>query len=252
MDERRTLFISDAHLGSGSNEAEKELILIEFLKGLSPDDVSTLYVLGDLFDFWFEYKSAILSQHFRVLSELARVVEKGIEIHLIVGNHDYWAGDFLRETVGLKIHYEPIETKMNGLRVYMCHGDGLNPHDRSYRVFKAIIRSKLVIWALRLIHPDVTTAVVRRFSRLSRESASVAGKLREKDSIQKFALQQLRSGFDVVIAGHSHRPYSETYTIDGATKRYFNVGDMRERFSYLEFSGGEFKLGYAGDKEESS
>lgn len=252
MDNRRILFICDAHLGSGNNEAEKERVLIEFLRSLSPDDVSALYVLGDLFDFWFEYKSVILSQHFRVLSELARAVERGIEIHLIVGNHDYWAGDFLRETVGIKIHYDPIEVEMDGLRVYMCHGDGLNPHDRGYRVLKAIVRNRFTIWALRLIHPDFVTGAVRRFSKLSRESMSVAGKLREDDGIREFALQQLRRGFDVVIAAHSHQPHDETHTIDGKAKRYYNVGDMRDLFSYLEYSGGEFRLRYASGEEKTS
>ena len=89
MNKKRILFISDAHLGSGTNEPEKEWMLISFLRDLSPESVPKLYVLGDLFDFWFEYKSVILSQYFRILIELARAVERGIEIHLIVGNHDY-------------------------------------------------------------------------------------------------------------------------------------------------------------------
>ena len=252
VDKKRILFICDAHLGSGGDETEKERVLIEFLRSLSADDVSTLYILGDLFDFWFEYKSAILSQYFHVLSELTRVVERGIEIHFVVGNHDYWAGDFLRDTVGMKIHYDPIEIELDGLRVYMCHGDGLNPHDRGYRVLKAIIRNRVLIWALRLIHPDFVLGVIRRFSRLSLESSSVAGKLREDDGIREFALRKLRDGADVVIAGHSHQPHDETHTIDGATKRYYNVGDMREFFSYLEYSAGKFSLKYLGRAEDSS
>lgn len=243
------LFICDIHLGSGYNEAEKERMMIEFLRRLSPDDVSTLYVLGDLFDFWFEYRSVIFSQFFRVLSELARAVERGIQIHLVVGNHDYLAGDFLRETVGLKIHHDPVEIEVDGLRVYMCHGDGLNPHDRGYRILKAVSRNRVAIWALRLVHPDFVVGIVRRFSRLSRESASVAGKLREDEGVRQFALKQLREGADVVIAGHSHEPHEETHTMDGTAKRYYNVGDMRDRFSYVEYSGGEFKLKYMGREE---
>lgn len=249
---KRTVFISDAHLGSGVNDTETERVLVEFLASLSAEDVSTVYILGDLFDFWFEYRSAILSQHFRVLSGLARVVKSGIEVHLIVGNHDYWAGEFLTGTVGLKIHHEPIEIRLDGLRVYMCHGDGLNPHDRGYRILRAIVRSRALIWALRLVHPDFVLGAIRRFSNLSRESVSVAGRLREDDGITRFALEKLRDGVDVVIAGHSHRPHDETHTIDGKQKRYYNTGDMRELFSYLEYSNGEFRLKYIDRGKDQS
>lgn len=252
MSNKKTLFICDAHLGSGTNEREKERLLIDFVSQLSPERVSALYMLGDLFDFWFEYKCVILSQYFRVLSGLAQAVERGIEIHLVVGNHDFWAGEFLRKTVGLKVHHTPIEIDLDGLSVYMCHGDGLNPHDSSYRVLKAIIRSKPVIFAIRLMHPDRVMRIVRWFSKFSRESTSVAGKLREDEGIREFALKKFRDGVDVVIAGHSHQPHDETHSINGTTKRYFNLGDMQELFSYLEYSDGKFRLKYlARGKEES-
>ena len=241
---KRTIFISDAHLGSGVNDAEKERVLIEFLSSLSADEVSTVYILGDLFDFWFEYASVILSQHFRVLSALARVADSGVEIHLITGNHDYWAGDFLAETIGLKVHKEPIEIDLGGLRVYMCHGDGLNPQDRGYRILKALVRNRALIFALRLVHPDFVLGAIRWFSKLSRDSVSVAGKLREDDGIRQFALEKLRGGVDVALAGHSHQPHDETISIDGKNKRYLNTGDMREIFSYVEYSNGEFRLKY--------
>jgi UDP-2,3-diacylglucosamine hydrolase len=247
----QTIFISDAHLGSGTNEAEKERVLIEFLKSISSDTVSTIYILGDLFDFWFEYKSVVLSQHFRVLNELSRTIERGIDIHLVVGNHDYWAGDFLENTIGMKIHKGPIEIELGGLRIYVCHGDGLNPQDVGYRILKVIVRNRLLIWTLRLVHPDFILGMIRRFSRLSRESTSVAGKLREDDGIHKFAMKKMLDGFDVVIAGHSHQPHDEIHTIDGKTRHYYNVGDMYERFSYLEYSGGTFRLKHI-DREGAS
>ncbi|UCD58974.1 MAG: UDP-2,3-diacylglucosamine diphosphatase [Candidatus Hydrogenedentota bacterium] len=252
MDHKKILFICDAHLGSGVNEQEKERVLIEFIKSLSPERVSALYMLGDVFDFWFEYESVILSPCFRVLTALSKAVESGVEVHLIVGNHDFWAGDFLKETIGLKVHYGPIEINLDGLRIYMCHGDGLNPHDRGYRIFKAIIRSKAIIWVARRIHPDCLMRIARRVSKFSREGSSVAGKLREDDGIRTFALKKLQEGFDIVIAGHSHHPHDETHSIDGATKRYYNVGDMQESFSCLEYSDGRFRLKYLGQAERSA
>ena len=244
MESRKILFICDAHLGSGTNEAEKERVLIEFIGGLSPDRVSALYILGDLFDFWFEYGSVVLSRYFRVLAALEQAVRSGIDIHLVVGNHDFWAGDFLRKTIGLQLHRDPIEIELGGKRVYMCHGDGLNPHDRGYLALKTIIRSKIVVWLTRLLHPDFVMWVAHRFSKLSRESVSVAGKLREDEGIRGFALQKLRDGADIVIAGHSHQPHDETHDIDGATKHYYNIGDMQEQFSCLEYSAGTFQMKY--------
>ncbi|MBI5117381.1 UDP-2,3-diacylglucosamine diphosphatase [Candidatus Poribacteria bacterium] len=242
MDQRKILFISDAHLGSGLNETEKERNLIEFLNGLSPERVSTLYILGDLFDFWFEYGTVIFSRHFRVLSALAQVVGRGIDAHLVVGNHDFWASDFLTKTVGLKVHYDPIEVNIEGLRVLLCHGDGVNPYDSGYLLLKALIRSRPAIWAARLIHPDFVMWLARCVSKLSRKSASVAGQIREDDGVRQFALRKLQGDIDVVIAGHSHQPHDDTFSINGTNKRYYNTGDMQKRYSYLEYSSGRFQL----------
>ncbi len=244
MTHKKTLFICDAHLGTGENQAQREQVLIEFLRGLAPERVSTLYILGDLFDFWFEYKSVVHSQHFRVLTELAQAVERGIEIHLIVGNHDFWAGDFLKNMIGMMIHYDPIEIDLDGLHVYMCHGDGLNPYDRGYTILKAIIRSRPVIWTVRKMHPEWILMFARWFSKFSRESTSIAGNLREDEGVRNFALKKLHEAVDVVIAGHSHQPHDEEHSINGSIRRYYNVGDMQRHFSYLEYRRGVFQLKY--------
>jgi UDP-2,3-diacylglucosamine hydrolase len=233
-------------LGIAKSESEKERVLLDFLERLDSERVSTLYVLGDLFDFWIEYNSAVLSQHFRVLAELARTVQRGIEVHFIVGNHDFWAGDFLRNTIGMKVHDGPIEIEFDGQRVYLCHGDGLNPYDRGYHLLKTLVRSRIITWIARRVHPDTVTWLARWFSRMSREGTSVAGKLREDESIRQFALQKFHDGIDVVIAAHSHQPHDERHSVDGAVKRFYNVGDMCARFTYLEYSRGEFRLKSVG------
>jgi UDP-2,3-diacylglucosamine hydrolase len=244
MKSAKILFLCDAHLGSGTNEEMKNRLLVEFIDRLPESGVSTLYIVGDLFDFWFEYDSVILSRYFHILAALAGAVKRGMDIHLIVGNHDYWAGDFLEKTIGIKVHQAPIELALDGKRIYLCHGDGLNQFDRGYRVLKAIIRNKAILWFVKWIHPDLLLRVARRFSLLSRQSISVAGKLREDEGIQQFAVGKLKEGFDVVIAGHSHMPHTDVYSINGAPRRYFNIGDMQERFSYLEYSAGKFQLKY--------
>ncbi len=235
-------FISDSHLGSGTNEQEKEEILIRFLKDLAPDGVSTLYILGDLFDFWFEYETVVYSRYFHVLAALAEAARRGVAIHLVVGNHDFWARNFLEQTIGLKVHHNPIEIKLGERRVYLCHGDGLNPHDLGYRILKICIRNRLIIWFARLVHPDLLAWFAKMFSRYSRESPSVAGKLREDEGILRCAMQKFNEGIDIVIAGHSHQVHEESYSVNGVPKKYYNIGDMQERFSFLEYSRGKFTL----------
>ncbi|RJP14001.1 MAG: UDP-2,3-diacylglucosamine diphosphatase [Candidatus Abyssobacteria bacterium SURF_5] len=241
---KKILFLCDAHLGSGTNEELKGRVLSDFIDRMPQRGVSTLYILGDLFDFWFEYESVILSRYFHFLTALSGAVKSGIEVHLIVGNHDYWAGDFLRNTIGMKIHYAPIEIELDGRRIFICHGDGLNEYDRGYLVLKAIIRNRAILWFVRWVHPDLLLRIAKRFSRFSRQSTSVAGKLREDEGIQQYARRKLEEGFDIVIAGHSHMPHDETISIDGKARRYFNVGDMQEQFSYLEYVDGKFQLKY--------
>jgi UDP-2,3-diacylglucosamine hydrolase len=242
MHDEKILFICDAHLGSGTNEELKNRLLTGLIENLPRNGVSSLYILGDLFDFWFEYESVILSRYFHFLTTLAGAIKQGVKVHLVVGNHDYWAGDFLENTIGMKVHYAPIEIDLGGKRAYVCHGDGFNQYDRGYLVLKAIVRNRAVLWLIRWVHPDLLFRFARRFSRFSRQSTSVAGKLREDEGIQQFALRKLHEGTDVVIAGHSHMPHDDEYTINGSTKHYFNVGDMQERFSYLEYTGGKFQL----------
>ena len=148
-------FISDAHLGADTRqaEAEREKILLGFLHWIG-DRAQRLYIVGDLFDFWFEYRSVVSRRAFPVVCALRRLVDAGVEVTWMGGNHDYWLGDFLRDEVGLRVMRVPLEVTLEGRRILLIHGDGLaGRQDRGYRVLRAVIRAPLSESLFRLIHP---------------------------------------------------------------------------------------------------
>ena len=252
----RRLFISDAHLAHlrpEPHESERSVRLRRFLSTLRGDDVSDLYVLGDLFDLWFEYRSVIFSASFPVLQAFAALSERGVRSHYIVGNHDYWAGPFLENAIGFTVYKEPVVAEMDGMRMLLCHGDGLNHLDYGYRLFKRVARWKPTIALFRCIHPDLAAKLGGMISGLSRQFVNVetAGRLREAAAIRRHALERLRNhDIDVFVAGHSHIPVDESIEVEGRVKRYINLGDWLTHFTYAELAHGQLSLKiFSGDAE---
>ena len=150
-------FIADAHLGSSADPAADEprlARLVPFLRRVRDRGAEHLYIVGDLFDFWFEYRSVVSRRAFPVVCALRRLVDAGVEVTWMGGNHDYWLGDFLRDEVGLRVMRVPLEVTLEGRRILLIHGDGLaGRQDRGYRVLRAVIRAPLSESLFRLIHP---------------------------------------------------------------------------------------------------
>ena len=244
----RRILISDAHLAHlrlEPNESERSVRLRRFLSTLSGNDVSDLYVLGDLFDLWFEYHSVIFSASFPVLRAFAELSERGVRLHYIVGNHDYWAGAFLEKVVGFTVYKEPVVTEIDGIKMLLCHGDGLNRRDYGYRLFKRVARWRPTIALFRCLHPDFAAKLGRMVSGLSRQlvNAETAGRLREAAAIRQHALERLhKDDIDVFVAGHSHIPVDESIEVEGRVKRYINLGDWLTHFTYGELARGQFEL----------
>lgn len=239
------VFFSDAHLPSRKGYSVQGSAVEQFLRSLMDRKVAAVYILGDLFDLWFEYHAAILSYHFSVLKAFARLRDAGTQLHLVVGNHDYWAGSFLRDEVGFHIHKKPLIVEFDERRVYMCHGDGLNKRDVVYRLVRPVLRFGPAITAFRLIHPDFAVLLGRTASKFSRRNANLieAGNETESRAIRSFAGTLLdRPDIDVVIAGHCHIPCEERFQVDGANKLYLNTGDWMAKFSYIEYENGIFSL----------
>ena len=159
---KKIFFISDVHLGLHDKEREKqkEQHLLSFLSSIE-NTAEQLFIIGDLFDYWFEYKYVIPRGYHHTISKLGNLVEKGIHIHYIAGNHDFWLQDFFPKELGIPVYKEPFGITLHGKKFYFHHGDGLALRDTGYRILKKILRSKINIFLYSFLHPDWTAPIAR-------------------------------------------------------------------------------------------
>jgi len=239
-------FISDAHLGTGTPEEEqrKTARLLLFFDRL-PGNTESIWILGDLFDFWFEYAHAIPKKYFAVLARLAALASRGTEIVYVGGNHDFWLGSFFEKEIGAKVFCRPVEASIGPFRTFLAHGDGLVRPDLGYRVLKGVLRNPLAIRLYRALHPDVGIPLANLISRASRRKTSKTVASSEK-LFRQVALPHFEAGFDAVILGHIHRP---EHRVENG-KHFLVLGDWMEHFSYARFEAGKFSL--AAFREEDS
>lgn len=230
-------FLSDAHLGADSEQKErlKEKNLVSFLDQVKKEG-DYLYILGDLFEFWFEYKNALPKKHFDVLVKFKELTQKGVKVNYVAGNHDFWLGDFLNTEIGIKIHKEPISVKHQGKRIFIIHGDGLAKKDRAYRILKRILRNRTNIWFYRQLPPDLGIPLAKKVAHLSRTHTSK--KEYQLADYVNFAREKIQQGYDAVIMGHTHHPMIK----DLGKGIYLNIGDWIENFTYGKLMGGKFLL----------
>lgn len=219
---------SDAHLGAES--ADRELAKrkkVGELFDLVRHDGDRLVILGDLFDFWFEYRHAIPKDHHHLICRLTALVEQGVAIDYVSGNHDFWMGDFFTEQVGLRLHRDHLDTEYEGKRLHLIHGDGLAAGDRGYRLLKRILRNPLNICLYRKLPPDWAIPLAKKVSGSSREYTA----RRDPDFVadyESYAKTRLEEGFDIVAIGHLHLPVIKTL----GSGTYVNTGDFIEHFTY--------------------
>ena len=234
----RAFFISDAHLGLDprEQETEKENRLLSFLRHVERNGTH-LFIVGDLFDAWFEYRTVIPKGYHRLLTALEDLTRKGIHVHYLAGNHDYWMGNYFHEYLGINIAFEPFAVTIDGKKFYIHHGDGLAGKDVGYRILKSVLRNPLAIWLYSWLHPDIGINLAKFSSKTSR--GYTANKdYGEEDSLYKFAAGKMAEGFDYVVMGHRHKPVVARIK----TGTYVNLGDWISSFTYGDFSGGELVL----------
>jgi UDP-2,3-diacylglucosamine hydrolase len=234
---KKTYFFSDAHLGLGTIEEDhkRELRLIRFLDSIRRD-AERIFIVGDLFDYWFEYKTVVPKNYFRLFSKLAELTESRIAISFIAGNHDYWMKDYFRDELGVEVHKVPVETEIYGKRFLIHHGDGLLKDDLGYKILKIILRNRVNIFLFSLLHPDIAGWLARSSSRTSRRYTS--NRKYESSGMQMFAADKINSGFDFVIMGHNHVP-SQHKIGNGV---YVNLGDWISENTYAVFDGKKLEL----------
>jgi UDP-2,3-diacylglucosamine hydrolase len=231
-------FISDAHLGAAPPELEADRVarLHDFLNSL-PGRAEALYIVGDLFDFWFEYRTAIPRHYFDTLSMLKRLRAAGLEITYLNGNHDFWLGPFLRETIGLRTHHEDLTIERQGRRIWLHHGDGLAGGDLGYRVLRRVIRNPASIALYRWLHPDLGIPFAHWISHFSRDARDARGFDGER-LWREIAEPRFAMGFDTVMIGHFHNTYERRQ--DG--REFFVLGDWIKLFSYAVLEHGRLRL----------
>ncbi len=231
-------FISDIHFGllNKEEEDERELKFVEFLYSIQ-DSASELYILGDLFDYWFEYKRVMQKGYFRTFTALNDLVRSGTKIHYLIGNHDFMHRDFFEKEIGVKLHQAEIEIELDNKKFYLGHGDGLVKNDFGYLVLKKIFRSRIAQTLYSLIHPNLGIKIAKGTSKTSRNHTGNKD-YGKKDGLFEFAKTKFEQGFDFVILGHTHQKRIEKFE----NKIYANLGTWLEEPVYGIYENEKFDI----------
>ena len=232
MSSRPAYLTSDVHLGAISQE--NEAAFIGWLEEAGAR-AGTILLNGDLFDYWFEYGTVIPQGYTRALGVLAAIVDGGVPVHLVGGNHDWWGGRYLEEEVGLRFHRDPVDLSLADRTAHVAHGDGLGPGDLGYKALRRLLRSRPFRWAYRWLHPDLGGLVARGASSTHRRGAPDARALARAATLEAWARNVLgsRPEVDLVVLGHTHVPA----LLEAAPGRfYLNCGDWvyHRTFAVLE------------------
>ena len=235
-------FASDFHLGvpnlAESHQREKRIVKwMNEIKG----DCTELYLMGDLFDFWFEYKKVVPKGFVRLLGKIAEFTDAGIPVHLFIGNHDMWMFGYLEEELGVQIHRKNLIKEINGKIFFLGHGDGIGPGDYGYKFIKAVFANKFCQWLFARIHPNLAFAMANFWSGRSRVATENLLFLGEENEHQiVFAKEQLQKNhYDYFIFGHRHIPNDIALS---DSSRYINLGDWIVNNTYAVFDGERLEL----------
>jgi UDP-2,3-diacylglucosamine hydrolase len=234
--ERSPVYLaSDIHLGA--IPAENERAFLRWMEEAAAS-ASQIVLNGDLFDYWFEYRTAIPQGYTRALGLLARVADSGVPVHLLGGNHDWWGGRYLEEEVGLRFHQDPVRMVLAGRTVLVAHGDGLGPGDRGYKVLKALLRSRTFNWLYRWLHPDLGSRIASRASMTAHRGAPTEGEKQRSRVLKEWAHGTLASdpSLDLVVLGHTHIPILDEVS---PGRHYLNCGDWVYHRTFSILAEGE-------------
>jgi len=247
-------FASDFHLGSPDEKTSRirENRIVRWLNYIEPS-CSELFLMGDIFDFWFEYKTVVPKGFVRLLGKLAQMSDQGIKIYFFKGNHDMWVNDYFTKELGIQIISDEFEMERNGKRFYLHHGDGLGPGDRKYKFLRKIFRNPVCQWLFSLVPPRIGMGVANGWSSSSRAAGTTPdGVSKEKfmgmenEWLAVYAKEVLqKTHYDYFIFGHRHLPLDLRLN---ENSRYVNLGEWLNFYSYAVFDGNELCLNYFESK----
>ena len=244
MSNKKIYFISDVHLGLHPAEKsfEREKLLVKWLDSIK-SNVYELYLMGDIFDFWYEYRKVVPRGFTRFLGKIAEMSDNGTKIYFFTGNHDVWVYDYLPHEIGLTVYRRPVVKVLNGLKFFLAHGDGLGRRDYGYKLLKKIFTNKILQWLFTRIHPNAAVAFGHRWSRTSRFAKGIVAepfKGEDKEVQIVYAKEKLKNEhFDFFIIGHRHIPFDLKLN---ETTRIINLGDWINNFSYAVLDGQKLEL----------
>lgn len=241
---KKVYFLSDFHLGAPDAAASlvREKRIVEFLEEIRKD-AAVIFIVGDMFDFWYEYRIVVPKGYVRLLGKLAEITDSGIPIHFFVGNHDMWMKDYLQKELNVPVYFEPKEFEFNGHLFLVGHGDGLGPGDHGYKFMKKIFRNPVCQWMFGVLPPYMGMGLANY---LSRRSRAMTGQVDEKFFgeegewliiYSKEVLQ--KKHYKYLVFGHRHLPID--FTLKGGS-RYINLGDWIRYYTYAVFDGQEMTL----------
>ncbi len=231
-------FVSDIHLGApdAATSRDRERKFVAWLDQIAAD-AHALYIVGDLFDFWFEYKRAVPKGFVRTLGKLAELREKGILIYFFVGNHDMWMSGYFEEELDIPVFHEPIMHHWNEIGFYIGHGDGLGPGDGGYKFLKRIFRHPVCKWLFGKLHPDFGIWIANAWSSRSRTHTTEEQWLGDKDEWLAIYAEKMSSLTDATYFVFGHRHLTIDLLLSDQESRYINLGEWFNTRSYAVFDG---------------
>lgn len=235
---KKVYFASDFHLGLPNYQSSiaREKLICQWLDEIKKDAFK-IYLVGDLFDVWFEYKNVIPKGYTRFLGKLAELSDAGILIEIFTGNHDLWMKDYFSKELNIPIHFKPIEVEINKVSFYIGHGDGLGPGDKSYKILKSIMTSKWAQWLYKRLHPDTGITLATYFSKRGEHKKETENTYQgdDKEWLVMYAeAYNAHTPTDYFIFGHRHLAMSKSI---GNNSTYINLGDWLQYNSYAVFDG---------------
>lgn len=243
-EKKKIYFASDFHLGLkvDTDPLEREKHVVRWLRSIA-GDASAIYLVGDIFDFWWEYKSVVPRGFTRFLGTISELTDRGLEIHFFTGNHDMWISDYLSEECGMILHTEPFYTELKGRTFLIAHGEGLGTTDRSYKLLLWIFRNRTLRKLYSSLHPRIGLAIAHKWTRHSRLAKHYYCPLKEpeNESLIRYAKHVLQSrDVDFFIFGHRH--IALEYEMEPSGSRIFFLGNWFNAPSYVSWDGDKAEL----------
>ena len=242
--EKKIYFASDFHLGAPNYEDSliREKKIVAWLTEIE-GSASEIFLVGDIFDFWFEYNRAIPRGFARIQGKIAEITDKGIPVHVFTGNHDMWIFDYLPKELGIILHREPVEREFFGKKYLIGHGDGLGPGDKGYKLLKKVFANKFCQWCFARLHPNFGIWLADKSSKSSRAKTGTADEKflgDDNEWLVQYSKEQLTfKHYDYFIFGHRHLPMQVKV---GENSTYFNLGEWINYQTFLEVSESSVEL----------